>query len=181
MPPSQYNLFGSHRVLISHKPCIIESPIGKRLEKWYFCFLRSDQPRHYDDVSFGNFNGGNMVFSSRRTQDMNQHSSLTAAWAWSKRRDLPINSAKCNYLTIVQNIQDLWFQTDNAFSPFIHCFEAANKATLLMLIIRRLSQDLPKSAFIPLYGATIYGALVRPHLEYGMPSRSPNLVSDINY
>ncbi len=33
-----------------------------------------------------------------------------------------------------------------------------------------------RSAFIPLYRA-----LVRPHLEYGMPACSPNLVADINY
>ncbi len=31
-------------------------------------------------------------------------------------------------------------------------------------------------AFIPLYGA-----LVHPHLEYGMPACSPNLVADINH
>ncbi len=43
-------------------------------------------------------------------------------------------------------------------------------------MIRRTFQDLSKSAFIPLYGA-----LVRPHLEYGMPACSPNLVADINH
>ncbi len=42
-------------------------------------------------------------------------------------------------------------------------------------MIRRSFQDLSKSAFIPLYGA-----LVRPHLEYGMPACLPNLVADIN-
>ncbi len=43
-------------------------------------------------------------------------------------------------------------------------------------MIRRFFQDLWKSAFTPLYGA-----LVRPHLEYGMPACSPNRVADINY
>ncbi len=43
-------------------------------------------------------------------------------------------------------------------------------------MIRRSFQDLSKSAFIPLYWA-----LVRPHLEYGMPACSPNLVADINH
>ncbi len=28
------------------------------------------------------------------------HSSLTAAWDWPKKWDLPINPTKCNYLTI---------------------------------------------------------------------------------
>ncbi len=36
----------------------------------------------------------------RRVQNMNLHSSLTAAWDWSKKWDLPINPAKCIYLTI---------------------------------------------------------------------------------
>ncbi len=40
---------------------------------------------------------------------------------------------------------------------------------------RRSFQDLSKSAFIPLYEA-----VVRPHLEHGMPAYSPNLVADIN-
>ncbi len=43
-------------------------------------------------------------------------------------------------------------------------------------MLRRSFQDLSKSAFIPLYGA-----LVRPHLEYGIPACSPNLVADINH
>ncbi len=43
-------------------------------------------------------------------------------------------------------------------------------------MIRRSFQDLSKSAFIPLYEA-----LVRPHLEYGMPACLPNLVADINH
>ncbi len=43
-------------------------------------------------------------------------------------------------------------------------------------MIRRSSQGLSKSAFIPLYEF-----LVRPHLEYGMPACSPNLVADINH
>ncbi len=41
---------------------------------------------------------------------------------------------------------------------------------------RRSFQDLSKSAFI-----SLYGALVRPHLECGMPACSPNLVAHINH
>ncbi len=40
----------------------------------------------------------NMV--TRRTQNMNLHSSLTAAWDWSMKWDLMINPTKCNYLAI---------------------------------------------------------------------------------
>ncbi len=42
-------------------------------------------------------------------------------------------------------------------------------------MIRRSFQDFSKSFFIPLYGA-----LLRPRLEYGMSACSPNLVTDIN-
>ncbi len=54
--------------------------------------------------------------------------------------------------------------------------EAANKARRLIFKIRHSFQDLSKSAFIPLYGA-----LVRPHLEYRMPACSPYLAADINH
>ncbi len=62
------------------------------------------------------------------------------------------------------------------FSFSAQCTEAANKATRLIFMIRRSFQDLSKSAFI-----LLYGALVRPHLEYGMPACSPILVADINH
>ncbi len=66
--------------------------------------------------------------------------------------------------------QGLGVQTDNMFSPYAQCTEAANKARPLIF------QDLSKSAFIPLYGAS-----VRPHFEYGMPACLPNLVADISH
>ncbi len=37
---------------------------------------------------------------TQRPQSMNLHSSLTAAWDWSKGWDLPINPAECNFLTL---------------------------------------------------------------------------------
>ncbi len=73
-------------------------------------------------------------------------------------------------------VKDLGVQRDNMFSPSAQCTEAANKARRLIFMIRRSFQDLLKSAFIPLNGA-----LMRPHLEYGMPACSPNLVTDINH
>ncbi len=39
-----------------------------------------------------------------RSQSMNLHISLTAAWKWSKKWDLPINPTKCNYLTIGREV-----------------------------------------------------------------------------
>ncbi len=43
-------------------------------------------------------------------------------------------------------------------------------------MIRCSFKDISKSGFIPLFGP-----LARPHLEYGMPACSPNLVADINH
>ncbi len=53
--------------------------------------------------------------------------------------------------------------------------EAANEAWRLIFMIRRSFQDFLKTAFI-----LLYGALVRPHLEYGMPVCSLNLVAEIS-
>ncbi len=87
---------------------------------------------------------------------MNLHSSLTAAWDWSKKWDLPINPTKCNYLTIGREVplrlsflpdgsgtpipvstivMDLGVQTDNMFSPSTQCTAAANKARRLIFMI----------------------------------------------
>ncbi len=66
--------------------------------------------------------------------------------------------------------------TDDMFSPSAQCTDAVNKARRLIFMIRRSFQDLSKPAFI-----SLYGALVRPHFEYGMPAYSPNLVADINH
>ncbi len=67
-------------------------------------------------------------------------------------------------------VNDLGVQTDNMFFPSAQCTETANKTRQLFF------QDLSKLAFIHLYGA-----LVHPHLEYGKPACSPNLVTDSNY
>ncbi len=73
-------------------------------------------------------------------------------------------------------VKDQGVRADNMPSPSAQCTEAANKARRLIFMIRRSFQDLSKSAFIPLYGS-----LVCPHPEYGMPVCSPNLVADINH
>ncbi len=72
--------------------------------------------------------------------------------------------------------KNLGVQTDNMFSRSAQCTEAANNERRLIFMIRRSFQDLSKSAFIALYGA-----LVRPHLEYGIPACSPNLVAGIKH
>ncbi len=73
-------------------------------------------------------------------------------------------------------VKDLGVHTDYMFSPSGQCTEAANQARRLIFMISRSVKDLSKAAFIHLYGA-----LVLPHLEYGVPTCSPNLVADINH
>ncbi len=77
---------------------------------------------------------------------MNLHGSLTVAWDWSKKWDLPINPTKCNYLTIGRKlpdgsgttipvstlVKDLGVQKNKRFSTFAQCTEAANKAGRLI-------------------------------------------------
>ncbi len=41
---------------------------------------------------------------ARRTQNISLHSSLITARGWSKKWDLPIHFAKCNYLTIEREV-----------------------------------------------------------------------------
>ncbi len=54
-------------------------------------------------------------------------------------------------------------QMDNTFSPSAQCTDVLIKARRLIFMIKRSFQDLSKTDFIALYGA-----LARPHLEYGM-------------
>ncbi len=79
---------------------------------------------------------------------MNLHRSLTAAWDWSKKWDLPVNPTICNYLTIGRKVplrlsffpdgsgtpipvstlvKDLGVQTDNMFSHSAQCTASTNK------------------------------------------------------
>ncbi len=57
---------------------------------------------------------------TRGTQNMNLNSSLTATWGWSKKWDLPINPAKCNYLTIGREVPlGLFFLTGPGTPMFV--------------------------------------------------------------
>ncbi len=80
------------------------------------------------------------------------------------------------HIPVSKLLKDLGFQTDNMFSPSAQCTEAANKARRLIFMIKHSFQYLWKLDFTPLYGA-----IVRPRLEYGMSAYSPNLVADINH
>ncbi len=88
------------------------------------------------------------------------------------RDDLPMSGTP---IPVSKFVKDLGVQTD-MFSPSAQYTEAANKARRLTVVIRRSFQNLSKLAFI-----LLYLALVRPHLEEGMPTCSPNLVADINH
>ncbi len=135
-----------------------------------------------------------MVFP--RSQSSHLPFSLSSAWAWAGKWDLPINPNKCACLTVgnlpplspffpaadtdhriphVTDVRDLGVPLDTTFTASAHSIEAANKARRLLLSVRRSFCELSKTAFTPLYCA-----IVRPHLEYAMETNAPTLRADIN-
>ncbi len=95
-------------------------------------------------------------------------------WARSPRIFFPNGSG--TPIPVSKLVKDLGVQADNVFSSSAQFTEAENKAKRLIFMIRHSFQTLLKSAFLPLYGS-----LVRPHLEYGMPGCSTIPVADINH
>ncbi len=59
----------------------------------------------------------------------------------------------------------------NTFTSPVHCTEAENTARRLLFMIRRFFTELSSS---------VYCAIVRSHLEYGMEANAPTLKADIN-
>ncbi len=110
------------------------------------------------------------VLLHQETQNMNLQSSLTAAWDWSKKWDLPIKPAKCNYLTIGRNGPLRSPFPDGSGTP-MPISKLVNDTVIQADVFS--FQDLTNSTFIP-----FYGALVRPHFEYGMLACSPKHVAD---
>ncbi len=101
-------------------------------------------------------------------------SSLSSAWAWAGKWDLPINSKKCACLTVgnlpplsppfstadtdhripqVTDVRDLGAPLNMTLTASAHCIEAANTKRRLLLMVRRSFCELSKTAFTPLYGA----------------------------
>ncbi len=132
-----------------------------------------------------------------RSQSSRLLSSLSFAWAWAGKWDLPINPNKCACLTVgnlpplspsfsaadtdhripqVTDVRDLGVPLDTTFTASVHYIEAANTARRLLLLVRRSFCELSKTAFTPLYCA-----LVRPHQEYAMETNAPTLRADINH
>ncbi len=135
-----------------------------------------------------------MVFT--RSQSSRLLSSLSSAWAWAGKRDLPINPNKRSCLAVgnppplspsfsvadtdhripqVADVRDQGVPLDTTFTASAHCREAANTARRLLFKVRRSFCELSKTAFTPLYCA-----LVQPHLEYAMEANAPTLRADIN-
>ncbi len=65
---------------------------------------------------------------------------------------------------------------NSAFSTSAQRTDVANKARWLIFTIRRSIQDQLKSVFV-----SLYGQLVRLHLEYSIQASLPNTVTDISY
>ncbi len=135
-----------------------------------------------------------MVFP--RSQSSRLLTSLSSAWAWVGKWDLPVNSNKCACLTVgnlpplspsfstadtdhripqVTDVRDLGVPLNTTFTTSAHCIEAANTARRLLFVVQRSFCELSKTALTPLYCAK-----VRPHLEYTMEASAPTLRADIN-
>ncbi len=113
-----------------------------------------------------------MVFP--RSQSTHLLFSLSSAWAWAGKWDLPINPNKCACHTVgnlpplcpsfsaadtdhripqVTDIRDLGVPLGTTFTASVHCREAANTARRLLFMVRRSFSELSKTAFTPLYCA----------------------------
>ncbi len=73
-------------------------PQGSVIGPLLFLLFVNDLPDALETMTL--FFADEIKMVTRRSQSMNLHSSLTAAWDWSKKWDLPINPTKCNYLKI---------------------------------------------------------------------------------
>ena len=78
-------------------------------------------------------------------------------------------------LSQVSQVKDLGVWLTDSLTPTMQCQKAANKAMQVMEIIKRSFKYITKDSFL-----LFYKALIRPHLEYCIPSWSPYLAKDIN-
>ncbi len=73
-------------------------PQGSMIGPLLFLLFVNDLPDVLETMTLLVADDVKMV--TRRSQSMNIHSSVTAAWDWSKKWDLPNNPTKCNYRNI---------------------------------------------------------------------------------
>ncbi len=73
-------------------------------------------------------------------------------------------------MTKCEQINDLGITVISAFTPSANVFTAANKTRGMLYFINRSVTCLTKEIFVPLYGA-----LVKPHLEYAINTNCPYL------
>ncbi len=75
------------------------APQGSAIGPFLFLLFVNDLPDAVEALTLLFADDIKMV--TRRTQNMNLHSSITAAWDWSKKWDIPINPAKYNYFGMI--------------------------------------------------------------------------------
>ncbi len=86
-------------IIFPHSQCLHSGALqGSVIGPLLYLLFVNDLPDVLEALTLLFADDNKMI--TRRSQSMNLHSSLTAAWDWSKKWDLPINPIKCKYPTI---------------------------------------------------------------------------------
>ncbi len=156
-------------ILSEEAPCHSGVPQGSVIGPLLFLLYMNDLPAAIGDSALIFADDVKMVYP--RSQSSRLLSSLSSAWAWADKWDLPINPNKCAGLTVgnlpplsssfseadtdhrtpqVTDVRDLGVPLDTTFTASAHCIEAANTARRLLFLIRRSFCKLSKTAFTPI-------------------------------
>ncbi len=151
-------------------------PQGSVLGPILFLIFVDDLP----DVLSGNalLFAEDVKLMSARSQYVELHQNLRAAFQWSEDCDLPLNAAKCSHVAIggppsfsltlidgtaissVDSMKDVGVTVTSTYKTSLHCQQAVNRARRILFQLRRGSAVLTLEIFRPQHLA-----LVRPILE----------------
>ncbi len=141
-------------VLSEEAPCHSGIPQGSVIGPLLFLLYINDLPVALGDSAFLFADDVKMVYP--RSQSSRLLSSLSSAWAWAEKWDLPINPKKCACLTVgklpplspsfsaadtdhripqVTDVRDLGVPLDTTFTASAHCIEAADTPRRLLFIV----------------------------------------------